>query len=111
MKVERIIARGRFLPGFLISLPTNVVSIHPSYAHSTDIIAKPNGPITWPNGALGHSGRKFALAPPGNTNAPRINTASAIILRNVSTFWVVAPSLTSRQFSRVSPQIDAIATA
>src|SRR5205807_10588572 len=39
MIVERMMERGRFRPGSTISLPTYVVSIQPSYGHSTETIA------------------------------------------------------------------------
>src|SRR5258708_30825257 len=101
-----MIDRGRFLPGSLISLPTYVVSSHPSYAHKTPIMATPNGLIHPPSEPGGQSGRKFAGPPPANTNAVRMSAARAPILRKVSTFCVVAPSRTPKQLRSVSPAID-----
>src|SRR6267154_3727267 len=109
MTVERIIDRGRLRPGFTISLPTYVVSIQPSYAHSTATIAAPNAPIQWPTGSDGHSGWKCDTDPPGMTNEVTIKAISAPIFSVVSTFCVVAPSRTPRQLSTVKPMIEAIA--
>src|SRR5689334_20509516 len=109
MTVERMIDRGRLRPGFMISLPTYVVSIQPSYAHSTATIATPNDPIQLPTGADGHSGWKFDPDPPGMTNEVMIKAVSAPIFSVVSTFCVVAPSRTPRQLSSVRPMIETIA--
>src|SRR6266487_4558444 len=110
MTVERMIERGRFRPGFTISLPTYVVSIQPSYAHNTATIATPNAPIQWPTGSDGHSGWKCDTDPPGITNEVTIKAINAPIFSVVSTFCVVAPSRTPRQLSSVRPMIEAIAT-
>src|SRR6266436_6909419 len=111
MTVERMIDRGRLRPGFTISLPTYVVSIQPSYAHSTATIATPNAPIQWPppTGSDGHSGWKCDTDPPGITNEVTIKAISAPIFSVVSTFCVVAPSRTPRQLSSVRPMIEIIA--
>src|SRR5207247_1362902 len=109
MTVERMIERGRFRPGFTISLPTYVVSIQPSYAHSTPTIATPNAPIQWPTGSDGHSGWKCDTDPPGMTNEVTIKAINAPIFSVVSTFCVVAPSRTPRQLSTVRPMIETIA--
>src|SRR6267154_4525515 len=109
MTVERMIDRGRFRPGFTISLPTYVVSIQPSYAHNTATIATPNAPIQLPTGSDGHSGWKCATDPPGITNEVTTKRVSAPIFSVVSTFCVVAPSRTPRQLRTVSPMIDRIA--
>src|SRR5437773_11990840 len=42
INVESTIARGIVRPGSFTSLPTYVISIQPSYAHSTETIAAPN---------------------------------------------------------------------
>src|SRR5881394_3178694 len=69
MSVDRMMDRGRFRPGSLISLPTYVVSIHPSYAHSTATIATPKGPMSWCQGVPGQRGLRFSSDPPGKANA------------------------------------------
>src|SRR5947207_5037941 len=109
MTVERMIERGRFRPGFTISLPTYVVSIQPSYAHSTPTIATPNAPIQGPTGSDGHSGWKCDTDPPGITNEVTTKSVSAPLFSVVSTFCVVAPSRTPRQLRTVRPMIDRIA--
>src|SRR6266576_1869283 len=109
MTVERMIDRGRLRPGFTISLPTYVVSIQPSYAHSTATIATPNAPIQWPTGSDGHSGWKCDTDPPRITKEVTTKSVSAPIFSVVSTFCVVAPSRTPRQLRTVRPMIDRIA--
>src|SRR5258705_14015141 len=111
MTLETMIERGRLRPGFTTSLPPSVVSIHPSYAHSTATIATPNAPIQWPppTGSDGHSGWKCDTAPPGITNEVTTKSVSAPIFSVVSTFCVVAPSRTPRQLRTVRPMIDPIA--
>src|SRR6266542_2005821 len=102
--------RGRFLPGSMISLPTYVVSIHPSYAHNTPTIATPKGPIHCPIVPAGHSGWRCDVPPPDSTKDVAMSANNAPIFSVVSTFCVVAPSRTPRQLSSVRPMIDAIAT-
>src|SRR5438094_7740879 len=111
MSVDSTIERGTLRSGSLTSLPTYVISIQPSYAHNAATIATPNGAIRLPTGAGGQSGDRFATLPPGNTNPATIKTTSRAILIRVSTFWVIAPSLTPRQFSAVSVTMQAPATA
>src|SRR2546423_9386677 len=115
ISVDSTIERGTVRSGSLTSLPTYVISIQPSYAHNAATIATPNGAIQLPTDvpaeAGGQSGDKFATLPPGSTNPATIKTTSRAILTRVSTFWVIAPSLTPRQFSAVSATMEATATA
>src|SRR5439155_23939152 len=112
ISVDGTIERGTLRSGSFTSLPTYVISIQPSYAHNAATIATPNGAIKLPTAeAGGQSGDKFATLPPGSTKPATIKTTSRAILIRVSTLWVIAPSLTPRQFSAVSATMEATATA
>src|SRR5438093_4890083 len=111
MSVDSTIERGTLRSGSLTSLPTYVISIQPSYAHNAATIATPNGAIRLPTSAGGQSGDRFATLHPGSTNPATINTASKPIVISESTFWVIAPSRTPRQFRAVSATLETTATA
>src|SRR5882762_8687476 len=111
MNVDRMMERGMLRSGSFTSLPTYVTSIHPSSAHSTATSATPNDAICLPSGASDQSGARFATLPPGSTNPTTISTVTSPSLVRVSTFCVIAPSLTPSELSTVSPTIEATATA
>jgi len=77
---------GMFFPGFLISPPTYVTSIQPSYVQSTATRARLNGFTNEEKLPAVISGRKFEELPPSNVKPKTTNAKSIPTFKNVITF-------------------------
>ena len=87
-----------------------MISIQPSYAHSTETIATPKAGSSASGEPAGHTGWKFWAEPPGSASPATISSSTRPIFSAVSTFCVSVPGFTPRQLSTVSTTVVPAAT-
>src|SRR5437868_7915832 len=105
--VATTMARGNTRCGSFVSPAENVTYCHPSYAHSTPIIAVPAPVNTLGPTLAGHSGPGLRQPCPIAMSA-RLNTNSAPTFADVAQFSTVALPRVPRTFTSVMTMITAI---